>query len=398
MSNLITWHRRSMGVESYTWHVLENDMKRAWRAAAEGTGLCHHVDTVSGVTVVVPPVVRLFAGPPPGLLVQLLPGQLPRDVEDVALRLAPALGARMVRVTPTPGSDMWVRVELLAEDPLAAAISPAPAVASALDPILLGIAEDGAPVLLELADAAHIIVQGTTGGGKSVGCYSLLGQLAAAPDVRITGVDPTGLLLSPWAGRWADVPGPALGTSDPFAYVLAAEQVVKEMDRRIGGMPVGRDAVELGEQMPVLLFVCEEYPGILRILDTADKRLAAAFRAAVGRLLAEGRKAGVRVLLVTQRADAAIIGAYERGQASHRISYRVDTIDAARMLHQDISPDAAAEHASAAAGIALVTAPGQRLRRMRSPYRSYADYCSLLLGVSATESAPVGEMILPESA
>lgn len=39
-------------------------------------------------------------------------------------------------------------------------------------------------------------------------------------------------------------------------------------------------------------------------------------------MLAEGRKAGILCVLIAQRADASILGAYESGQASHRISFR----------------------------------------------------------------------------
>ncbi len=72
----------------------------------------------------------------------------------------------------------------------------------------------------------------------------------------------------------------------------------------------------------------------------------------VARLLSESRKAGMRVLLVCQRADATVIGGFERGQASHAISFRVDA-DGQRMLHRDADPATVAAHAVADPGIGL---------------------------------------------
>ena len=352
----------------------ESELRRGWREACEGAGAVQTIDTPTGPTVKVPRMGALAYGPPVAFTVELLPGQLVDDLRKVAHRIAPHLGARMLRLTPIGLTR--VRVLLLTSDPLEDLCSPVPPVGSGLHPITLGVAEDGASVTLDLASAAHLIVQGTTGGGKSVGLYSLLGQLVDAPDVRVTGCDPTGLLLRPWAGRWPDVTAPALGTGDPARYVLALDQVVRQMDKRIAQLPAGRDSVQLGPDCPILLVVLEEYPGVLRLADGLDPKLGRQLRALVGRLLAEGRKAGVRVLIVSQRADAQVIGGFERGQASHRLSFRVDSADAVRMLHPDATPDVIAAHATAPAGVALLTAPGEPLRRLRFPHRSYAEYCA----------------------
>lgn len=367
--------------------AVAGDFSRLWRTIVEGIGPgpCQVVDTVTGPTVRVPKIVKIEYGPPMSFTVEMLPGQLVEDFTAVADRIAPHLGAVCVRVVPVGLTH--VKLVLLASDPLAEVMPAVKPVESALDPIILGRDETGTPVTLELGAAAHLASQGATGSGKSVGTYSLLGQLRDAPDVRVTGVDPTGLLLGPWRGRWTDVPAPVCGTKNPDRYVITLDRVVQEMDRRIGAMPPGRDSVQLGSECPVLLVVLEEHPGALRVLDGADAKLGKSYRALVGRLLAEGRKAGIRVLLITQRADAAIVGAYERSQASHRISYRVDSADGLRMLHPDVSPDTAAEHASAPAGVALVTIPGQPLTRMRSPYVSYAEYCSGLGGPGSRAAA-----------
>lgn len=86
----------------------------------------------------------------------------------------------------------------------------------------------------------------------------------------------------------------------------------------------------------------------------------------------------MRCLLITQRAEAAVLGAYERGQSSHRLSFRVDTAATIEMLHPGVPADVAIEHATARAGVALLTAPGQPLTRLRAPLCDYGRYCALV--------------------
>jgi hypothetical protein len=364
-------------------HWSANALRSRWRAVALGAGVGRTVDNATGGADVHPEVTHVHteADGSITLTVRLLPGQLPSDIAEQARRIAYGMGVAGIRVRRF--REQWVKVRLLLVDPLTGSVPPVEPVASALDPVTLGIGETGEPTMMDLATASHIIIQGCTGGGKSVGCYGLLGQLAEAPDVRITGIDPSGLLLRPWAGRWADVPAPALGTRDLFSAVAVLDRLVIEMDRRIQSLPLGMDSVQLGEDCPAILCVLEEYAGFLRALDSSgEKKLATLARAHIGRLLAEGRKAGVRLLLVIQRADANLIGGYERSQTSHRISYRVEAA-AVEMLHPDVTPGTAAAHATAAAGVALLTAPGVPLRRIRSPYLDYADYCASVAGTEA---------------
>ncbi|HEY2203400.1 MAG TPA: FtsK/SpoIIIE domain-containing protein, partial [Pseudonocardia sp.] len=159
------------------------ELALAWRSVCAAVpGAFRLIDTVSGPTTITPRIGQLSAGPPTSFVVELLPGQLAEDLRDAARRLAPSLGARSVRVVQHGLTH--VRVELLTSDPLTDTVTSAvDPVASALQPLTLGIGEDGQPVPLNLGDAAHIVVQGSTGSGKSVGQYSMLGQLARARDV-----------------------------------------------------------------------------------------------------------------------------------------------------------------------------------------------------------------------
>lgn len=346
----------------------------AWGRACEGAGLARQLATVSGPTILVPRIVDLTLGPPLWFVAQLLHGQLPSDVAAVSARIAPWLGGRRLRVTPLAGGT-HVRVEVLVGDPLDRLIPPPTPVRSALSELTLGEDEQGVPVRLGLASAAHLIVQGASGSGKSVGCYGLLGQLAHAPDVLVAGSDITDLLLAPWTEHARSRGWQAVGTGQPVKHVEILERLVAKMDGRIAGMSRARDSVDLGPGCPLVVVVLEEYPGLLRVLRTKDKTYEQRARTAVGRLLAEGRKAGIRVVIIAQRADAEIIGGYERGQASHTISFRVDSMAALKMLHPDVPAELATAHGTASAGVALLSAPGTPLTCFRAPLTTFADYC-----------------------
>ncbi len=361
--------RRRATDELLRAQLVEGDLRRAWRAACEGSGLCRTSDSVVGSSVRTPAIRSVTAGPPVALVVELLPGQLPADVEAVALRLAPALGVARLRVTST--SDMFVRVELLDEDPLNATVSlpPVPPDQSTF----LGQDEAGRPVRGLWADLTHAVVQGTTGSGKSSWTYATLVQAAGNPDMLVAGCDPSGLFWRPFTGsRHADWQVSGLRSVQAHAELLA--RLVDEMDSRTEAMPDSQDSVTTSRALPLILVVLEEYAGLLRAADQADTKIGKAIRGHVARLLAEGRKAGIRVLIIVQRAEAAIIGALERAQCALRISFRTDNRASVELLHPGAPSDVAEEHATALPGVALVTMPGRRLLRLRAPHVTYPEY------------------------
>ena len=339
-------------------------LTHAWDRACQGAGLVREVSTVTGPTVLVPEITFVHLGPPDRLTVRLQPGMVPADVQAVASRLAPHMGAYRLRVEPR-GIGQWVIVTLLYSDPLAET-QPFPLVSG--DTVLLGTDESGQEVTQTPTDLGHIAVQGATGSGKSAFLYALLSQLSQRPEVEITGVDPSGILLRPFSGAM-------LGLGDPGAVADYLARLVAGMDKRIAAIPRDQDCLPESEGLRFLVF--EEYPGLLRYLDAADTKIGKRVRGYVARLLAEGRKAGIRVVLVAQRAEASVIGSTERGQTSTRITFRVDNHDAVKLLHPDADQDTAAAHASALPGIALLSSPGRPLTRIRAPWiGGYGEYVS----------------------
>ena len=276
--------------------------------------------------------------------------------------------AAAARVEPRGRTHVLIR--LLDSDPLDSEVS-APRSDDPRAPVLVAQDETGRPVHVDPADLGHMAVQGTTGGGKSVFLYSILGQLAdrrrAGFPLQIDGIDPSGILLRPF-------PGSVLGLTSPTAVEHYLTDAVREMDKRITAIPADRDTLPIDADFPLRFVVMEELPGLWRWLESTEPKTAKRCRAMLARLLAEGRKAGIRVILVAQRCEAAVVGATERGQTSVRVSFRVDTVDAVRMLHPDVDPALAEAHSRAASGVCLVSIPGRPLVRARAPFVPYSDF------------------------
>lgn len=341
----------------------------AWVRACEGAGFVRTVDTVSGPTVIPPRLVHIVLGPPTVLTIELQPGQVIADLRALSSRLAPHLGAVALRIEPA--GHVHARVTLLPSDPLADTY--------ALDdrttgPVVLGADEDGHLVEVDEPNRlTHMVVAGSTGSGKSGWLYAFLPQVCRRPDIRVAGVDASGLLFRPLpADEWR-----VSGLADPFAVEKAVTSLVVEMNRRITEeIPADQDTVTTSRGLPLVLVVFEEWPGTLRALDVADSKVAKRVRLGVARLLAESRKAGMRVVLVAQRAEAAIIGAAERSQCPTRLTFGASSVEDIRLLHPECPLDAAESHVSGPAGVALLSMPGKPLRRVRGPWNGngYGEY------------------------
>lgn len=356
------------------------ELATRWASACEGAGLGADGKTASGSSyTTLPRVTHVNVDPPVTMMVKLSGGQVVGDFQREHARIAENLGVR--RVAFHRRSSRWMRVTLDPPDPFAADVARPEPVAMAAHPVVFGRQDSGHMIRRSLLDCTHIAVQGMTGSGKSVFGYNLLAQLAPARDVDVCGVDPSGLLLQPFAhsGRVS------VGSASVLAHVATLEGLVTEMDDRITDMPTGVDQVAITEQCPLRLVVIEEMPGLLRAAERHDasltgnargQRLVPRLKAAYGRLMAEGRKAGFRLLLIAQRMDAEIVGGFERGQISDRITFAVDSPDAVKMLHPSSATAMVDDHQVAPAGVALVTTPGVPVTRMRAPADyPYADYC-----------------------
>lgn len=355
----------------------QRNQRLAWRVqdTLAALGLFQKGSSIAGgPSFRIPAVTRVDLGVPIRLTIATLPGQVPEDFTPHTAAIAHTLG--MARVRVINGGASLLYLELFPADPLAGDVPlPRAPLAGVEDLLLLGVDDGSVRYQISPLDLVHLAIQGSTGSGKSVFVYGLLVQLAATPDLIIAMSDPTGLLTRPFAGtvheEWQ-----ASGTADPDEHLTLLERLVDTMDQRIATLLPRRDQVEIGEGCPLIFLVLEEYAGLLRAAATGDGSKKGGrvdqIKDAVLRLITEGRKAGIRLVILAQRFEAAVVSGFARSQCTVKITFRVDNADSVAMLHPTGRSEAD-EHATCAPGIALLTGPGVPLARIRSPFIGHDD-------------------------
>lgn len=205
---------------------------------------------------------------------------------------------------------------------------------------LIARGEDGNDVYLDFKDATHTVVQGITRSGKSMLMYVTFAQLAQASNVQIWGADPNALLLSPVAHTLSEEERSrriVIG-NDPEATLAMLERLVGVMRKRNSALDkVGVDKIDrFTDKLPVIVCALEEYMGIL---SSADKKTKDAIKAQVSMLTAQGAKAGIRLVFILQRAEAAIMDGSTRANCMQRITLAEDNNDSIRLLHEGLDEE-----------------------------------------------------------
>lgn len=253
--------------------------------------------------------------------------------------LRAALG-RPVRVYQHGGA---VRVELARwTRPGVTLASMPPAVGQAVP---LGLdAVTGAPVGLDLAAAAHVLIAGQTGSGKSTAMRTLAAGLARA-GATLALADSDADTWRPFRGAAALAYGIAETPADVRALVLEVAAGMRARDPR----------------GPALVLLIDE----VQTLDAHG-------RAALGDILARGRKARVHVVLATQYVRADVLDRRLTDQAGWRIAGRVSDATASRL----ILGSSGAETLTGA-GDMLIARGGATPRRMLAAMPTAAELAEL---------------------
>ena len=232
-------------------------------------------------------------------------------------------------------------------------------------PISLGNDTSGNPVFVDLAKMPHLLIAGTTGSGKSVGVNGMILSLLYkfTPDeCKFIMIDPKMLEFS----VYNDIPHLLIPVViDPIKAVAALKWAVREMEERNRNMsaigakniesynqkaknmvgeyitrevPTGFDP-QTGEQiMEEKKIEIKPIPYIVVIVDEmADLMLVAGkeVEAAIARLAAMARAAGIHLILSTQRPSVDVITGTIKSNFPNRISYRVASkIDSRTIINE----------------------------------------------------------------
>lgn len=258
-------------------------------------------------------------------------------------------------------------------------------------PMCPGVDTMGNPVWLDLADAPHLMIAGTTGSGKSVCLHALLcSLLLKAPMGRVEFVliDPKRVELRPYR-LLPNLRGGARGATrskDPAARVLedalpgmkssgvlsegeeiraALDNLIQEMDARYKffSHSDARDldsASSAGEQFPRIIVVVEELADLVLRLPGAQDLLL--------KLAQTGRAAGIHLLLSTQRPDAETFRGLLRSNVPTRIALAVQKSSESRIILDEDGAERLLKP-----GDMLIKRPGEKLRRVHGVYISEDD-------------------------
>lgn len=407
----------SWGQRRLAWRV-----RRTWADVAYHSGLTEadrRGDDVSEVRPLLVSIVptlgglRLFVLPPEG--------QDYSQWDDACDRLAMAWGVLHVRTNQDVSGEGVVVLDVTRDDPLAgvrtsetadeavtavgvdaAEFGPEEPTPGTGGPVVLGRDDSGDDVVVDLREATHIAIQGMTRSGKSSAVYTLLGGCAEDSSVVVCGVDPSEAVLYPWLGRGHDE-WIAIGEDDFERAAEALEGLVEEMTRRTR-MVVhawGQDKIEphqFGRDLPVIAVVLEEFPGTVSGAAREDARVgrkpggkvAERISGAKSRLVREGAKAGIRVVVLAQRMSAKAIETDDRSNFGLAMTLAVDGADSVGMLHAD-----AAEWVPLVVefppGRALVDRPGHRRMQMQVDLTTYTEYRARVVGPCASAGIGMGD-------
>jgi S-DNA-T family DNA segregation ATPase FtsK/SpoIIIE len=248
-------------------------------------------------------------------LLQTAPGIKMNRVESLSREIAMALGAPNARVVTQGGA---VRVEVPRSDPQPVKLVP---LYSRLPQIpfgtaMLGLADDGAPLLLRLPspDVAHVLVAGTTGSGKTALVQSMIVSLALChrrSQLQFVLIDPKSRAFE------------GLKT---LPHLLTP--IVSQADRAIAtliemvALMEARDRSHVTD--PRVVIVIDELADLVQTSgsEVIDR---------LGRLVQRGREAGIHVIGATQKPSSAILGPLVKANFPVRLVGRVVSSEDARV-------------------------------------------------------------------
>jgi S-DNA-T family DNA segregation ATPase FtsK/SpoIIIE len=189
---------------------------------------------------------------------------------------------------------------------------------------VLGLAEDGAPLLVRLPSpqVSHLLIAGTTGSGKSALAQTIITSLALNHRPSQLGfvlIDPKRRAFGPLAGL-PHLLRPVL--SEPEAVEGALGRLVELMllrDRE------GRQPASAGQHgEPRVVVVIDELADLLMMTGKETQQ-------ALTRLSQRGREAGIHLVACTQKPASQVVGSLAKANFPVRLVGRVTSPEDAKV-------------------------------------------------------------------
>ncbi len=249
-----------------------------------------------------------------------------------------ALGGKKVRIlAPVPGKQAVgievpnARISVVGFKDMVYALRNNPDYLKFRVPMILGRTVTGEPIVIDVAKMPHMIIAGTTGSGKSVCINSFVNTVIyqkSPKDVRLIMVDPKVVELTIYNGI------PHLLTpviTDAKKAIKALEWLVSEMERRysmlsrygVRNVQGLNEKIMSGEitgveKVPYIVLIMDEFADIMTVVGKE-------MDAAISRIAAKARAAGIHMILATQRPSSDVIIGTLKSNLPGRIAFAVSS-------------------------------------------------------------------------
>ncbi|MDQ4089749.1 MAG: DNA translocase FtsK, partial [Actinomycetota bacterium] len=224
----------------------------------------------------------------------------------------------------------------------------------ATHPLEVAVGRDiaGRPILVNLAEAPHILIAGATGAGKSSCLNSLLTSILvrSTPDqVRLILVDPKRVEMGQYNGL------PHLLTQvvvNPKKAANALSWAVHEMERRydllaevgvrdIGGYNAAYDRGDL-QPDPGSDVTYNRLPFILLVVDELNDLMMVAARdveESICRIAQMARAVGIHLVIATQRPSVDVITGVIKANVPSRLAFAVSSATDSRVILDQVGAE-----------------------------------------------------------
>lgn len=226
-------------------------------------------------------------------------------------------------------------------DPLA---EPPPSVITPYDAkrgrAFLGITADGGEAWVTIKNNASTLIAGMQGSGKTASLMPLVAGLAGHVELHIVDCGASGEweIFEPACASYDDS-GDLAVVAEVMEYALAASVERMKRVKRTGAINYWEmdEAQRRQSGLVPVVFILEEAPQALGQgqATSDDKKLAERNMALVGKAAKTIRKAGMSLIIITQKPAATEIPTIIRDNAGQRISFRLDSETAAATVFGD---------------------------------------------------------------
>jgi S-DNA-T family DNA segregation ATPase FtsK/SpoIIIE len=262
-----------------------------------------------------------------------------KQIENLSEDIALMLGAESVMIKRMPGeSAIGVtipnkeRTSVLWRDTVKHVLD-----SSATIPLNFGVDALGRPFVEDLALLPHLLIAGSTGGGKSTLLSSLITSLIYAKSssqVQLALSDTKGVEFLSFIGSQHLIDKP---DTTVYATLERMDWLNDETERRMKGfaklpvkniseynqaVAVGGWAAGMAKPLPYIILVIDE---IADLMDGGKRGEAKLADSKLGRIVARSRASGIHVIAATQRPSVDVISGSIKSNLNARLTFRLPT-------------------------------------------------------------------------